>query len=108
MLSLLDLTPGTYIRGLIADQVAQVLSIAPVTSEIATLVLKDSRGQLSERLVYPEDLQHCELVVPHAAYQFDGDAASLRLVSEALRIQLAHLFDPFLDRKSTRLNSSHT
>ncbi|GBF07245.1 helicase domain protein [Deinococcus aerius] len=96
MLQLSDLVPGTYVRGLIAEQVAQVLSVTPVTTDIATLVLKDARGQLSERLVYPDDLRGCEVVVPQAAYRFDGDASRLRLVSEALRIELAHLFDPYL------------
>lgn len=91
-----DLTPGTYVRGLIAEQVVQVLSVTPVTPDIATLVLKDARGQLSERLVYSDDLAHCEVVAETARYRFDGDAESLRLVSEALRIQLAHLFDPYL------------
>lgn len=96
MLQLPDLKPGSYIRGLIAEHVVQVMSVIPVTEDIATLVLKDARGQLFERLIYAEDLAVCELVVPQEAYVFDGDADSLRLVSEALRIQLAHLFDPYL------------
>ena len=96
MLQLPDLKPGSYIRGLIAEHVVQVMSVIPVTEDIATLVLKDTRGQLFERLIYAEDLAVCELVAPQEAYVFDGDADSLRLVSEALRIQLAHLFDPYL------------
>lgn len=96
MLQLSDLKPGSYIHGLIAEHVVQVMSVIPVTEDIATLVLKDARGQLFERLIYAEDLAVCELVVPQEAYVFDGDADSLRLVSEALRIQLAHLFDPYL------------
>lgn len=91
-----DLKPGIYLRGLIAQQITQVLSVEFVTPEIATLVLKDTRGQLSERLVYPADLEVCEAVIPQTGYRFDGDAEGLRLVSEALRIQLAHLFDPYL------------
>ncbi|MBB5233178.1 helicase-related protein [Deinococcus budaensis] len=91
-----DLRSGTSVRGLIADQVVQVLSVNPVTPEILSVVLKDSRGQLTERLIYPGDLETCELVARPNAYTFDGDAAQLRLVSEALRIQLAHLFDPYL------------
>ena len=96
MLLLSELAPGAYVRGLIAEQVVQVLSVIPITTGIATLVIKDVQGQLSERLVYAKDLEVCELVTPQASYRFDGDADSLRLVSEALRIQLAHLFDPYL------------
>ncbi|WP_075830030.1 helicase-related protein [Deinococcus marmoris] len=96
MLLLSELVPGAYVRGLIAEQVVQVLSVIPITTGIATLVIKDVQGQLSERLVYAKDLEGCELVTPQSSYRFDGDADSLRLVSEALRIQLAHLFDPYL------------
>ena len=96
MLQLSELVPGTYVHGLIADQVAQVLSVLPMTPELLQVVLKDASGQLFERLVYPADLAGCELVRPNAAYRFDGDGDKLRLVSEALRIGLAHLFDPYL------------
>lgn len=72
------------------------MGVNPLAPGIAALIIKDARGQLFERMVYPENLAQCRLVSPHASYRFDGDAAQLRLVSEALRIQLAHLFDPFL------------
>ena len=91
-----DIKPGTFVRGLIAEQTVQVLSATPVGPGVLSVVLKDGRGQLTERLLYPADLEQCELLARPHAYDFDGDAGQLRLVSEALRIQLAHLFDPYL------------
>jgi len=67
-----------------------------VAPEILGVVFKDEHGQLTERLIYPGDLAAYELVVHSSAAQFDGDAEQLRLVSEVLRIHLAHLFDPYL------------
>lgn len=96
VLQLSELTHGVSVRGLIAEQVVQVLSATQVAPDILSVVLKDAQGQFTERLVYPEDLLDCAIVTPQAAFQFDGDATRLRLVSEAIRIQLAHLFDPYL------------
>ena len=96
MLSPQDVKVGQMIRGLIAEQVVQVISAVPVTPDVSKVVLKDARGAFSERLLYPSDLQDCELVTPSSALSFDGDAEALRLVTEALRIRLAHLFDPYL------------
>lgn len=96
MLQFDDLKPGIFVRGLIAGQVAQVMTVLPVAPDTATLILKDEAGALSERMLYAHELPACELVTPEAGYAFDADAETLRLVSEALRIQLAHLFDPYL------------
>jgi SNF2 family DNA or RNA helicase len=38
-------------------------------------------------------------------WSFDGDGALLRLVSEAYRIRLAHLFDPYLAIHSSRIEA---
>lgn len=35
VLQLADLTPGAYVRGLIAEQVMQVLSVTPVTAVLS-------------------------------------------------------------------------
>lgn len=91
-----DIRPGVFAQGLIAEQAVQVLSATPVGPGILQVVLKDARGHLTERLLYPEDLAACQVVAQPHAYAFDADAGQLRLVSEALRIQLAHLFDPYL------------
>jgi SNF2 family DNA or RNA helicase len=91
-----DIKAGLSVRGLIAEQVVQIISVTPVTPEILSVVLKDARGAFSERLLYPADLESCEVVAPAQGTRFDGDPAKLRLVTEALRIRLAHLFDPYM------------
>jgi hypothetical protein len=47
-------------------------------------------------LLYRHDEPRLELVETGRPWSFDGDGALFRLVSEAHRIRLAHLFDPVL------------
>jgi hypothetical protein len=53
-------------------------------------------GRVGERLVYRGDEAGFELIEAGRAYAFDADGALLRLASEAYRIRLAHLLDPYL------------
>jgi SNF2 family DNA or RNA helicase len=47
-------------------------------------------------LLYRHDEPHLEVVEQGRPWSFDGDGSLFRLVSEAHRIRLAHLFDPVL------------
>jgi hypothetical protein len=57
---------------------------------------KDSAGRLGHELLYRDREPTLEAVTEGRLWSFDGDGALFRLVSEAHRIQLAHLFDPLL------------
>src|SRR5207244_4767430 len=46
--------------------------------------------------IYRHDQPRLEIVEHGRPWSFDGDGALFRLVSEAQRIRLAHLFDPVL------------
>jgi len=60
------------------------------------LIYTDPQGSLQQRLVYRDDEESLELVQGGRPWSFDGDGDLLRLVSEAYRIRLAWLFDPYL------------
>lgn len=47
-------------------------------------------------LLYRHDEPRLEVIEQGRPWSFDGDGALFRLVSEANRIRLAHLFDPVL------------
>ena len=55
-----------------------------------------ANGKVGERLVYRGDETAFEVVEQGRTYSFDADGALLRLASEAYRIRLAYLFDPYL------------
>src|SRR5207245_570034 len=53
-------------------------------------------GRVANQLLYRHDEPRLEVVEEGRPWSFDGDGALFRLVSEAHRIRLAHLFDPVL------------
>jgi SNF2 family DNA or RNA helicase len=60
------------------------------------VVFKKDQGQLESEILYREHEDSLELVQKSLPYSFDADPKKLKLVSEAYRIHLAHLFDPYL------------
>jgi superfamily II DNA or RNA helicase len=73
-----------------------VLAVQHHGKDVIEITFKDESGRPGTRLCYRGDESQFELVDKGRAWAFDGDGALLRLVSEARRIQLAHLFDPHL------------
>jgi hypothetical protein len=96
MARLEDLSTGTRVSGLGGSSVATVESIQWIGSQALKVIFRDSSGQLGERLLYRDDEPSLELVEAGRPWSFDGDGDLLRLVSEAYRINLAWLFDPYV------------
>ena len=99
MARLEDLTRGAAVRGILPDGLVTVVDVVwHATGEYAvvTLVYRDAKGSLGEQLLYRDREQSLDVVTAGRPWSFDGDGALLRLASEALRIRLAHLFDPHL------------
>ena len=65
-------------------------------SEALTLIYRAPSGRVAEEVLYRHDEPRLEIVEQGRPWSFDGDGALFRLVSEAHRIRLAHLFDPVL------------
>jgi SNF2 family DNA or RNA helicase len=62
-------------------------------------------GRVAERLVYRGEESAFELDEAGHTYGFDADGALLRLASEAYRIRLAHLFDPYLAVSASQIEA---
>ena len=73
-----DLQTNAAVRGVLPDALVTVVSVQWFGSEAVELTYKTASGAVANELL------------------FDGDGALFRLVSEAQRIRLAHLFDPVL------------
>lgn len=89
-----DLGPGVRLRGLVAASDVVVLAVEHVGLDIANITVRDDKGQLVEKLVTSTDLAHVT-IAPAIRWSFDAPGDKFKLASEARRIQLAHLFDPF-------------
>ena len=96
MTSLENLTPGAALRGILPDALVTVVSVQWFGSEALELTYKTPTGKVANELLYRHDEPRLEVVEHGRPWSFDGDGALFRLVSEAQRIRLAHLFDPVL------------
>src|SRR5215475_9393347 len=90
------LQPNAAVRGILPDALVTVVSVQWFGSEALELTYKDPAGRPGNQLVYRHDEPRLEVVEQGRPWSFDGDGAMFRLVSEAQRIRLAHLFDPVL------------
>jgi SNF2 family DNA or RNA helicase len=96
MSKLEDLRPNAAVKGILPDALVTVVSTQWFGSEALELTYKTVAGRVANELLYRHDEPRIEVVEQGRPWSFDGDGALFRLVSEANRIRLAHLFDPLL------------
>src|SRR5450432_2399056 len=96
MTRLEDLQPTAAVRGILPDQVVTVVSVQWFGSEALELTYKAASGRVANELLYRHDEPRLQVLEHGRPWSFDGDGHLFRLVSEAHRIRLAHLFDPVL------------
>ena len=96
MARLEDLTDGSIVLGIIPHEPVTVVTAKWHGTACLEVFYKTNRGQTGERVIYREDESSMEIVSKSLPWSFDVDGDKMRLVSEAYRIQLAHLFDPYL------------
>ena len=99
-----DLQPGAYVEGLAPGGVAKVVQREWFGNQAAKLTFEDAAGAVRNRLVYRNEEPSLKLVKSGRPWSFEGDGALLRLVSEAYRIRLAHLFDPYVAIYTSRID----
>ena len=96
LIKLEQLQPNAAVRGIVPDAMVVVVSVQWFGSEALELTYKTASGKVANELLYRHDEPRLDLVEQGRPWGFDGDGALFRLVSEAQRIRLAHLFDPVL------------
>src|SRR5580692_3408746 len=96
MTRLEDLQPTAAVRGILPDQTVTVVSVQWFGSAALELTYKGPSGRVANELLYRHDETRLQVVEHGRPWSFDGDGHLFRLVSEAHRIRLAHLFDPVL------------
>src|SRR5262250_976523 len=90
------LQPNSTVRGILPDCLVTVVSVQWFGSSALELTYKTSSGRVANELLYRHDEHRLQIVEHGRPWSFDGDGYLFRLVSEAHRIRLAHLFDPVL------------
>src|SRR5690606_1741286 len=96
MTPLEDLQRGTMIRGIVPGQIVTLIDVDWNGSNAVTVVYRRADGKVGDTLLYRENEPELTVVQAERLWAFDVGGVLLRLVSEAYRIHLAHLFDPLL------------
>lgn len=91
-----EMTVGSSVSGLINNESVQIVAVKWYGSSVLELTYKNNQGMLASQLVYREDEARLQVEENNLPWSFDADGDTVRLASEAYRINLAHLFDPYL------------
>jgi superfamily II DNA or RNA helicase len=93
------------VRGLFGDRRLRIVDVGWHGSAAITLTYTDElTGRPGQELLYRDDEPRLSIEQAGRAWSMDGDAHHFRLASEAKRISLAYLFDPFLAVQSSNLD----
>lgn len=99
-----ELKPDAAVRGVLPDAAVTVVAVDWHGDEALTLTYRTPEGRRAEELLFRGDEARLEVLESGCPWNFDGDGALFRLVSEAHRIRLAHLFDPLLTVHTSSLD----
>ncbi|HLI38174.1 MAG TPA: hypothetical protein VKV80_12670 [Streptosporangiaceae bacterium] len=106
MARLEELTKGAVVRGVFGDRRLRIVDVTWHGSTAVTLTYTDElTGRAGQELLYRDDEPRLSVEQAGRAWSMDGDPRHFRLASEARRISLAYLFDPFLAVQTSNLDA---
>lgn len=97
MARLEDITAGASVAGIAGSgRSVQIVAAKWHGTNAMTVTYRLADGTVGEKLLFRDNEQELEVASGSLPWSFDADANLLRLTSEAYRIHLAHIFDPYL------------
>ncbi|WP_163371953.1 helicase-related protein [Endozoicomonas acroporae] len=96
MLKLEDLKKDALIRGIEGDDVVSIIAAEMSGDSSASIIYKNSKGGLGERMLFRDDEPHLELASVNRPWTFDANGSDFKLGLEAYRISQSALFDPMM------------
>ena len=96
MARLEEMTVGSVVKGFVANETVTILHVQWHGTNVATITYMRNNGTPEQSLVFRENEAQFEVLSDNLPWSFDADANLVKLASEAYRISLAHLFDPYL------------
>ena len=95
MIKLENIVTGSRLAGIHGDGAVEIIATRAYGPDAVEVTWRGPDG-LGDRILYRDDEPRLREVSPGRRYAFDGDGHLFRLASEAFRIRLAHLFDPYV------------
>lgn len=99
-----DLTPRSKVTGIDGPNPVEVIAAEWFGDQAVNVTYRGASGPAS-RILYRDDEPALAAVSVGRAFGFGGDGETFRLASEAQRIRLAHLFDPYLAVETARIEA---
>ncbi|MEI7988605.1 MAG: helicase-related protein [Chloroflexota bacterium] len=96
MAKLEDLKPNSQVKGILLHDTVTILGVQWHGSDVVEVSYRGTTGNLGNELLFRDREADLEVTAPGVAWAFDAHPALFRLVSEAYRIRMAYLFDPWL------------
>jgi superfamily II DNA or RNA helicase len=96
MLRLEDITRGAVLKGVVAGEAVTVVDVKWFGATAVELTYKLANGSPRSDLLFRDREASLELATEGHPWSFSADGELFRLASEAYRIRLAHLFDPYM------------
>lgn len=90
-----DIRPGQLLSGIIQGEVVTVKSVTPLGDEMIDIIYRRSDGSVGQQMLMPMNMSGIR-EVKDSKYTFGCDASTFQIVSEANRIRMAYLFDPYI------------
>ena len=103
MAKLEDIRVGSQLTGVVGDKVVTAVAVEWFGNYALTLTYRTEDNVLGDIMLY-RDMEPNLRLVSSSQWTFDADPSELKLVSEAYRINLAHLFDPYLAVRTSAID----
>ena len=96
MATLEDVEQGAKITGIDPSGPVTVVHVRWFGRDVLELTYHDIKGQAHTQLLYRDQEHDLGVVEAGLPWAFDGNGFNFKLASEALRIRMAYLFDPWM------------
>ena len=95
-MKLKDFSAGIKVKGLVTNKTVEIISAKFQGDLSAEIIYKDDEGNLFSQMIFADQLENFSVEEKNLSWTFTADAENVRMASEAYRIHLAHIFDPYL------------
>ena len=91
-----EITKGALIAGIEPGKTVRVVSVDPVGDNAITVIYRAEDGSLRDRMLFRSNEVDLSIATAGRPWSFDADGEGFKLAAEAIRINLAHLFDQMM------------
>ncbi|MCI0425928.1 MAG: SNF2-related protein, partial [Actinobacteria bacterium] len=96
MPTLEDLKPESVVEGLVVGRSVTIVATTWHGNDTMEVVYRTAEGAVDNRLLSRADEARLSIASEERHWTLDADGELFKLASEARRIELAHLFDPYV------------